>query len=178
MAAPGVPDFYQDTTRWNLRLVDPDNRFPPDPANLEVPGQFDPEMLENWQDGRIKAWLIARSLCFRKRHPELFTAGEYLPLAGSERAAEHVIAFARCRGEAFAIAIVPRFVSGFSALEKYPIGGRIWHNAYVTLPEAAPARWTNVLTGETVQTALAAEQKVIYVSDALQTFPAALLSNL
>ncbi|MDP8928932.1 MAG: malto-oligosyltrehalose synthase, partial [Actinomycetota bacterium] len=30
IAAPGVPDFYQGTELWNLRLVDPDNRRPVD----------------------------------------------------------------------------------------------------------------------------------------------------
>lgn len=30
VASPGVPDFYQGTELWNLRLVDPDNRAPVD----------------------------------------------------------------------------------------------------------------------------------------------------
>jgi (1->4)-alpha-D-glucan 1-alpha-D-glucosylmutase len=32
IAAPGVPDFYQGTELWDLRLVDPDNRRPVDYA--------------------------------------------------------------------------------------------------------------------------------------------------
>ena len=30
VTAPGIPDFYQGTERWDLNLVDPDNRRPVD----------------------------------------------------------------------------------------------------------------------------------------------------
>ena len=30
IASPGVPDFYQGSELWDLRLVDPDNRGPID----------------------------------------------------------------------------------------------------------------------------------------------------
>lgn len=176
IASPGVPDFYQDTTRWSFRLVDPDNRVPPDPARAEAPRHFDPELLENWQDGRIKAWVISAALCFRKDNRELFEAGEYVPLQGFGRGADHIISFARRHGSSYVIAAVPRHASEFSALEKFPLGRRIWRDSYIILPDDAPSSWLNVLTDEPLNAALADDRKVIYVSDALRACPVALLA--
>jgi (1->4)-alpha-D-glucan 1-alpha-D-glucosylmutase len=177
VATPGVPDFYQDTIRWSFRLVDPDNRVPPDAARSTAPDRFSPELLENWQDGRIKAWVTRAALCFRKERPELFETGEYVPLVGFGRAADHSIAFARRHDDAYAIAIAPRFSSEFSALEKFPVGARIWHDSYVAIPDDAPVLWRNVITGEPVTAAVADERKAIYVSDALKSCPVALLAS-
>src|SRR5439155_8130247 len=85
IASPGIPDFYQDTLRWSFRLVDPDNRLPPDPARTPAPESFDPELLQNWQDGRIKAWIISAALRYRRDNRELFGTGEYLRLTATGR---------------------------------------------------------------------------------------------
>lgn len=177
IASPGIPDFYQDTTRWSFRLVDPDNRFPPDPAGVSAPCCFHAQLLDNWQDGAIKGWVISAALRFRKQNPELFETGEYVPLSATGRGAEHSIAFARRHGPSSAILIVPRFTSVFSALEKQPLGRRIWHDSYVIIPEGAPDAWRNVITGETVQTATDGGNAVIYISDALKSCPVALLAS-
>ena len=177
IASPGIPDFYQDTTRWSFRLVDPDNRLPPDPARATAPEAFDPQLLENWQDGGIKAWVIRAALCFRKDNPELFATGEYLPLTASGEGADHTIAFARRHGPSYAVVIVPRFASEFSTLEKQPLGRRIWRDSYVVIPPAAGGAWRNVITGETISSALADGNTVIYLSDALKSCPVALFSS-
>lgn len=177
IASPGIPDFYQDTIRWSFRLVDPDNRVPPDPERTEAPRRFDPELLDNWEDGRIKAWVTAAALCFRKDNPDLFSKGEYLPLTGTGDAAGHSISFAKRHGSLYLVAIAPRFSSQFSALEKWPIGRRIWRNSSIILPRDAPTVWRNVLTNETFSAAVADERRVIYVSDALKSCPVALLQS-
>jgi len=176
IASPGVPDFYQDTLRWSFRLVDPDNRLPPDPSRTPAPSNFDLELLEHWEDGRIKAWVTAAALRFRRDNPGLFATGEYLPLAASGRASDHSLAFARRHGHSYAIAIAPRFSSKFSALEKHPLGRRIWRDSYVAIPPEAPQNWLNVLTNETVSAAMADGTSVIYLSDALKSCPVALLA--
>ena len=177
MTAPGIPDFYQGTTRWDLRLVDPDNREAPDAADLELPGDVIAEMLENWQDGRVKTWLIGKTLCFRKRNPRLFNSGQYIPLAGRGRAAEHAVAFVQRHGDLAALVIVPRFIMGFSALEKYPLGRRVWQDAHVVLPPGLRMQWKNNLTGDVIQATNTNGENVMYLSDALRSFPVALLSN-
>lgn len=177
IASPGIPDFYQDTIRWSFRLVDPDNRVAPDSARAEAPNHFDPELLDNWQDGRIKAWITAAGLCFRKDNPDLFTKGEYLPLTTSGVAAGRSIGFARRHGRVYCVAIVPRFSSQFSALQKWPVGRRIWRDSYVTLPGETPSSWRNVLTNETFCGAIVDGRKAIYLSDALKSCPVALLES-
>jgi (1->4)-alpha-D-glucan 1-alpha-D-glucosylmutase len=178
IVSPGIPDFYQDTTRWSFRLVDPDNRMPPDPARAGAPSRFDPELLDNWADGRIKAFITGAALCFRKDNLDLFTKGEYLPLTASGIAADHSINFARRHGSLYAVAIAPRFSSRFSALEKFPVGRRIWRDSHVVLPAGAPSAWRNVLTNETVISATVDDQTVIYLSDALKSCPVSLLQSI
>ncbi|GGE20884.1 malto-oligosyltrehalose synthase [Aureimonas endophytica] len=111
MAAPGVPDIYQGTEFYDLSLVDPDNRRPIDfSARVKAMDEAMsmPEAFRHWRDGRIKAKVTAASLKARQREPELFTRGDYLPLAVEGPLADHVIAFARLREEAAAIAVAPR----------------------------------------------------------------------
>ena len=176
IVSPGIPDFYQDTMRWSFRLVDPDNRLPPDPSRTSAPCRFDPELVENWEDGRIKAWVIAAALRFRKNNPELFGTGEYLPLRTSGRGSDHAIAFARRYGDSYAIAIAPRFTSHFSTFEKQPLGRRVWRDSYVLIPPEGPETWRNVLTDELVDSAVADGNTVLYISDALKSCPVALLA--
>jgi malto-oligosyltrehalose synthase len=112
LTAPGIPDIYQGTERWDFSLVDPDNRRPVDFALRAGPLPEDIEtLIAGWRDGRIKQLLSARTLAVRKRHPELFTEGDYLPLAVTGEHAGRVIAFARRLDSAIAITILPRTAS-------------------------------------------------------------------
>ena len=109
--SPGVPDLYQGTERWDLSLVDPDNRRPVDwaavTALVERSAGIDGRAA--WadpDDGLPKALLLRRALGLRRRRPELFgRGGEYRPLrvdgAGSRGGA---LAF--CRGGG-AVSVVP-----------------------------------------------------------------------
>src|SRR5712671_5803793 len=66
ITSPGVPDFYQGSELWDLRLVDPDNRRPVDFARrmqltreIERAEAVDSDkllrdMVERWHDSRIK----------------------------------------------------------------------------------------------------------------------------
>ncbi len=90
MCAPGVPDFYQGSELWDFRLVDPDNRRPVDFAQREkmlkelhtaarkdLP-QLARDLMARWPDERIKLHTIARTLQFRREHPNLFDC-DYIP---------------------------------------------------------------------------------------------------
>src|SRR5260370_15955996 len=87
MTAPGVPDIYQGTELWDYSLVDPDNRRPVDYqarrrllADLRGQLERDPldvtaflrGLLQNYQTGQIKLYLIWRILEFRRVHRPLF----------------------------------------------------------------------------------------------------------
>lgn len=96
LATPGVPDTYQGSEGWDLSLVDPDNRRPVDYAArrawLDDPRDW-PALLRQWQDGALKARLLATMLELRAAHPRLFQ-GRYTP----QPAGTDVVAFLRGSG--------------------------------------------------------------------------------
>src|SRR6185312_6156634 len=124
LAAPGVPDFYQGSELWDLRLVDPDNRGPVDfgareaaladvqSIDLDTPGA--PArvraLCDTLDDGRAKLHVIARALAMRARTPDLFAGGGYAPLRATGARAAHVVAFTRTLGDEALVAVVPRLV--------------------------------------------------------------------
>lgn len=113
LTAPGVPDIYQGSETFDFSLVDPDNRRPVDFASREsllgetarLPAAG---TLPRWREGLPKLWLIARLLALRRRHPDVFARGRYMPLAAAGPAARHVLAFAREHGGMAVITIAPR----------------------------------------------------------------------
>ncbi|MCS3451867.1 MULTISPECIES: malto-oligosyltrehalose synthase [Bradyrhizobium] len=122
---PGVPDFYQGTESWDLSLVDPDNRRPVDFAErtgmlaaLETP-DWD-ALAQDWRDGRLKFAWTRHLLRLRNEMADVFTSGDYVPLAVSGPHRDHVIAFARRHGREAAIVAVARSFAPFTQ------GGRSW----------------------------------------------------
>jgi (1->4)-alpha-D-glucan 1-alpha-D-glucosylmutase len=191
IASPGVPDFYQGSELWDLRLVDPDNRSPVDfsrrsrllteLANREPQGLVPlvEELLASWKDGRIKLFLLWRALSFRKEQRDLFLSGEYLPLPASGGIKEHVLAFARRHGAAWAVAAVPRLVTRLSPPGEFPLGQKAWRaRSGLALPEGAPEAWRNVFTGEELRVSGRSGKKTLPLHAVFRHFSVALLSNL
>jgi len=187
IAAPGVADFYQGSELWDLRLVDPDNRgavdFDKRMAILETitnaeaveSGRELHDLVQHWQDGRIKMYLIWRAVHFRGEHQDLFREGELVPIQVAGRYGRNVIAFLRRRGEESALVVVPRFLSQVCAAI-CPISDVDWGDTTLILPQEAPREWNSVLT----RTRLASQKKdsgmSLMVNDLLRDFPVALCS--
>lgn len=182
IASPGVPDFYQGTELWDLSLVDPDNRRSVDfekrramlagiregeNSNID---RLIQDLLSTREDGRIKLFLTYRALKGRRAHREIFQEGAYLPLESGGRFGNHVIAFARRHEQQWALVIAPRFLSRLVQAGDFPLGRKIWQDTQVTMPDAAPAQWRNVITSEVLSAGMA-----LPVGDALLNFPVALL---
>lgn len=181
IAAPGVPDFYQGTELPQLALVDPDNRRPVSYGERERlliamrndtshPLSQVAELLENRADGRIKLFVIARSLETRRKQRKLFQTGHYLPLETSGPFGRNIVAFARRSGGQWCIVVVPRFVTALVRENQDPLGKNVWRDTAVRLPPKAPRSWGNIFTRQGVR-----GQTEIAVGDALQHFPLALL---
>ncbi|PZA09076.1 malto-oligosyltrehalose synthase [Rhodopseudomonas palustris] len=126
---PGVPDFYQGTEFWDFSLVDPDNRRPVDfAARAEALEALPDEphwddLIANWNDGRIKLAWTHHLLQLRREHAELFTDGDYRPLAVSGPHRDHTIAFARTRGTEALIVVVGKVFATLSGEgRQWPIG--------------------------------------------------------
>lgn len=162
LASPGVPDFYQGSELWHFRLVDPDNRQPVDFARrramLEalraqpVTTAHTRELLHGFADGRIKLFVTWRGLQLRQRHPDLFGAGDYLPLAVRGPRAAFVCAFARRFEGRWALCVVPSRIGQITA-GGAPVGTRLWRRTEVVLPEGAPVRWHDDLNGRDLEAA-------------------------
>lgn len=190
ITAPGVPDFYQGAELWNLSLVDPDNRRPVDfrvrremleelrkREGENLPALLG-ELLANWQDGRIKLYLTARALAFRRTHAGLFLDGAYIPVASAGAKRENVISFSRQEGVLWSMTVTPRWTTRLAPAGRPPLGKRVWQDTVLQLPETAPGTWRNVLTGETLPAALAGgRQRVLYLHNVLRRFPVALLKG-
>jgi (1->4)-alpha-D-glucan 1-alpha-D-glucosylmutase len=158
--SPGVPDLYQGTELWDLSLVDPDNRRPVDyklrcRLLQEIQTLSASQVMERIDEGLPKLWTISRALCLRREHPEWFGAESgYRALRAIGSKKSHVIAY--LRGDNV-ITVVQRLV--------ITLAGK-WANTAVALPKG---RWTNRLTGETIEGGKAA------MEDLLREFPVALL---
>lgn len=140
--APGVPDTYQGSELWDLRLVDPDNRGPVDYesrqamlAELEA-GMSIEEIMGRMDSGMPKLWVLYKTLHLRREKPEWFgREAAYIPLPAEGAKRAHLIAFSRRNSVAV---VAPRWNvrlgSGFGSTS-------------VELPQG---NWSNVFTGERV----------------------------
>ena len=185
ITAPGIPDFYQGSELWDLRLVDPDNRGTVDFAHrielldnlkLNAPREaagFASELLNNWTDGRIKLYLISKALRCRREFSELFTDGDFVPAEISGERSQSVTAFFRVWQNHQALVLAPKWLAGSGMAQNPGAQDKFWGNTSIVLPENA-ASWRNVLTGDSV--AVQGNQRGgLSVSQALKNFPVALL---
>lgn len=159
IALPGVPDVYQGTELWDLSLVDPDNRRPPNwedrQAKLQRKEQGDVALtgVESDKDGATKMRTLVTMLALRKRLREVFERGSYAPATVTGPASERVVAFERKHGDKELLVAVGAwplacFVSLLTALT-----GRFFaaHNGAswsdTTLRVQPSSAWTEQLTG-------------------------------
>ncbi len=194
LTAPGVPDTYQGNETWQFSLVDPDNRRPVDYARHErllqalADGPTEEALARalagDIADPRCKLFVHLRALQLRRRDPELFERGEYLPLEVTGRRAPHLCAFARRLEDRLAIVMAPRLYlklmgagSGTAADPwRPPLGAEVWDNTEVQLPSALQAPLRGGLDGaEVPQTGQ--DRPAIRAAAALASFPVALLGS-
>jgi (1->4)-alpha-D-glucan 1-alpha-D-glucosylmutase len=123
LTMPGVPDTYQGCELPNFRLVDPDNR---DAVDFGVRRAALPLLL----DEKLRA--TASALQLRRDHPDWFN--DYLPMAATGPAANHLVAFGRSPS---VIVLATRFSAHLSH-----DGG--WRDTVLTLPVGA---WVDALSG-------------------------------
>jgi (1->4)-alpha-D-glucan 1-alpha-D-glucosylmutase len=155
LGSPGIPDFYQGTDLWDFSLVDPDNRRPVDfdrrrallddvDGILATPAAERKarlaECLAGWRDGRIKLLATAAGLRLRREKPELFLAGDYLPLDTDVTVEGSAIAFARLHGEDGAVFVAPRLCSRLFGAELRPPLGDTWRTSRVLIPQQLVVR--------------------------------------
>ncbi|GIZ53280.1 malto-oligosyltrehalose synthase [Noviherbaspirillum aridicola] len=174
MTCPGIPDLYQGTDMWDFSLVDPDNRRPVDyerrRAAMDDAGTG--LQADDWHSGRLKQQLVARTLALRKRDPELFERGEYLPLAVDGPGAGRVIAFLRRAGRRTLLAAAIRLPCGTLAdPSSVAPDTEAWRDTLLVLPAECGPQWADTLG----DLPLTAADNRLRLSDVFARLPVALL---
>jgi (1->4)-alpha-D-glucan 1-alpha-D-glucosylmutase len=149
------------------------------------------EMLEHWEDGRIKLMLLSSALRLRRRLREVFQKGEYLALSATGEKADHVVGILRRHEGQLILAVAPRLVASFSQLPaprlgerisggsvRLPIGSEFWGETGLNIPSSLRAdSFENVLTGERVLLRPVSGKASLRVADALSICPVGLLQS-
>ncbi len=188
IVSPGVPDFYMGNELFLYNLVDPDNRRPVDfkqrkellteLQQREPEAELAQELLQTWEDSRLKLYITWKALELRRSRPWLFNCGAYIPLEATGACREHICALARYADGNWVLAAVPRLplrlvrrVNPAALTElKAPTGRECWADTLLQLPPAAPERWQNIFTGEI----LSAKRQRLPLAEVLGFFPVAL----
>jgi (1->4)-alpha-D-glucan 1-alpha-D-glucosylmutase len=157
LTVPGVPDIYQGTERWDLSLVDPDNRRPVDfPARQCMPEAPWEALLETWHDGRVKQTVIRRLLCHRRGHPTLFADGQYEPVAVAGPRAQHLLAFRRRYETDALLVVVPRAL--FNEVDQQlKVASSFWQDTCLRPSDARAHRYRCILRDRPVSGSSLAE---------------------
>ncbi|MGA9883150.1 MAG: malto-oligosyltrehalose synthase [Candidatus Acidiferrales bacterium] len=189
IASPGFPDFYQGEELWDLNLVDPDNRRPVDfPLRrglLDELKQLDHDgreslfehLLASWPDARIKLYLIWKALNFRRDRRELFECGEYFPLKTVGKQRENLFAFVRRNENEWALATVPRLLSGVVGPGEMPLGRAVWTTTSIELPPDSPVEWYDVISGQPLRATKRSSKMILRAADLFRAFPVALCAS-
>jgi len=182
-----MPDTYQGSEDWMFALVDPDNRRPVAFDRLaqrleEVDRQrtsstFGPatvaEWLDQWANGDIKRHVVSTLLTFRRDTPELWLDGEYRPLATDVSVDAAAMAFARSANGMWVLTVTGLRTARLP--EPWPVGS-VWATSRVLLPADAPAgAWRDLLTGAELKPIESASERWLFLAQALQTLPVAVL---
>jgi len=185
LTSPGVPDTYQGNEVWDFSLVDPDNRRPVDYAHdrelfdqmaatrQDSLAELISHLIKAPEDGRIKMFLIWKTLCFRRAHPEVFERGSYSPAIVTGPKASHIISFSRKCGSTTVLIAVPRLIGILLGdNECPPVGRELWADTRLVLPKTASV-YSNAFTGEALSSSGSRNEGL--VADLLAKFPVALL---
>jgi (1->4)-alpha-D-glucan 1-alpha-D-glucosylmutase len=190
---PGVPDFYQGTELWDFNLVDPDNRQPVDfelrrrsldrmiqAAENDLPTCAQ-RVAERWPDADVKLWVTARCLHLRLKRPELVTCGDYISIAASGPAAEHVVSFARRYDEQWVIVAVPR---QFYHLQQRPTSRKEsgvpqadWSDTRLVLPDDTPTTFHCDVSRRTIDIKRSEGESTLEVAELFRVLPVAVLGS-
>ncbi|HEY3997213.1 MAG TPA: malto-oligosyltrehalose synthase [Candidatus Xenobia bacterium] len=180
-ASPGVPDIYQGCELWDDSLVDPDNRRPVDyphrfrmlDAVLEDSdvGELYASLHDPLEEGRLKLFVTARLLRFRRQHADLFARGRYLPAEAVGPLREHVCALVRQLEGQTVVAVAPRHV--YRMLD--PDGlltPQSWPGTWLPVPEG---RFVDILSGATLTSEKFEGRTGLWLGKVLEHLPVALL---
>src|SRR5690606_23044192 len=151
----GVPDIYEGNDLWDFSLVDPDNRRPVDfPLRERLLRSLEKastsELVEKWEDGRIKQLVTYRALQLRRERPNLFSRAAYYPLVAGGPRRRHVVAFQREIERQSILVLAPVLLAGLTGGEPTPPAGEsVWRTTSV--PVRRPGVYRDVIAGREIE---------------------------
>lgn len=183
--SPGIADFYQGTEGFALTLVDPDNRQPFEAGALVAgladvrkaigagPSDAARQLLQRWQDGRLKLFVTATVLRLRETHEPAFS-GDYLPLPATGRHADHICSYARSANDSDVVVAVSRWQAILAGDGiRMPGGEEDWGDTAVAVPGGIVAGiYVDVLCGQEHQVA---PDAVLLARDLFAVLPCSVL---
>lgn len=192
LTVPGVPDIYQGCELWDFSLVDPDNRRPVDfghrrtllddlQARATQASQQRSEgvraLCDTLEDGRAKLLIVRSALALRKRWPEVFRQGKYLPLAVKGEHVAHLCAYARMDGGRIVITVAPRFFARLlGEADMLPLGKKVWGITTIELPfHQLDNQYTCAFTGKVLKPRQQLSGWCLPVAQVLAEFPVGLI---
>ncbi len=177
---PGIPDVYQGCELWDLSLVDPDNRRPVDfdrrRQNLRLFNEqkITTKFLDNlWADrnsGRIKHYILWKTLQMRKNNPDIFNFGQYFPLETEGQEKWRLLAFCRSYQNRMCLVMFPRHIAVQNGSNELPVGEAGWGDTSIHFPGGYGTRWTEIFSEKRYQF-----RDKILVSEVFLQFPLACL---
>ena len=190
ITSPGVPDFYQGSELWDLRLVDPDNRRPVNFARrmdlletlhgaqseVQDSERLARDLVDRWQDGGAKLFLLGKAIRHRREHEHLFRDGDLLPLETTGDRSRNVVAFIRKNNAESSLVAIPRWLSQVSTISTSAPTAQNWEDTRIVLPDGSPVNWRNVITGGMLTTEKTGNNTYLTPEKLFHDFPVALLS--
>lgn len=193
VTSPGIPDFYNGTEIWDFSLVDPDNRRPVHynirinmleelkRQESEIPlWELARELTMQRDNGKIKLYLIYKSLNYRMKNRELFEKGEYIPLTTTGEKEHNVCTFARRVESRNSIIAAPRFFTKLiPQIDTLPFGYEVWKDTSIVIPfSGTGVKYRNIFTDEIVTTGEKDGVGLLLLSEIMKNFPVALLEKI
>ncbi len=152
---PGLPDVYQGCERWDLSMVDPDNRRPIDfeqrceSLDALLHHSSTNRWSELWRsryDGQIKLHLVYTLLQECRQQPVLFAEGQYTPLMVEGYYKDHVLAFARHDTQHWYVIAIPLGIARLCRDQQTTPITIDWNDTHILIPNEAPKQWQHRLT--------------------------------
>ena len=190
--SPGVPDFYQGTEVWSLRLVDPDNRGPVDYGALcgcstscaggrrrRPSNEIAAQLAGAWEDGRIKMYVTSKALDFRRRLGPSLAGPATCPCRRQAPGRPMSARSPAGRGARLHRGRPPprrrprRRGKGAAGIREGRVGRR-----FLLVPTLHSPCYENVFTGEIVKRVRCGDAHALRLADLFRTFPVALLAGI
>lgn len=190
ISSPGVVDVYQGNETWNYCLVDPDNRKPVDYEYRQDllkkmeelqghNGNMSMSSVNQENMRHLKILYTMKSLIFRRKHKEVFTSGEYIPLEVKGAREHNVIAFICKHGKDISLTASGRYYTEWGLNEKIELGPQFWADTEIVLPNGLelPFGLIDVITSETINLTSRDQLLVIKIADIFNNTCARIMTN-